>query len=149
MAGVGEHQGYAENTSRCGSTGQRRQMTQRMAPTTSEPGSLGTRFVGLCSSVWATGTIPQQMCWVVMVLIPKGQGGVSGHWAPQTDLEGPGAGNRYSVGEHQPPRQQQPQWVPCRARHGYRNHRGKTCPGARTFGASAILWRLRWSKESV
>jgi hypothetical protein len=31
-------------------------------------------FVGLCSSVWATGTIPQQMSWVVMVLIPKGGG---------------------------------------------------------------------------
>jgi hypothetical protein len=31
-------------------------------------------FVELCSSVWATGTIPQQMCWVVTVLIPKGGG---------------------------------------------------------------------------
>ncbi len=26
----------------------------------------------LCTSVWATGTIPQQMSWVVTVLIPKG-----------------------------------------------------------------------------
>jgi len=32
------------------------------------------KFVKLCSSVWATGTIPQQMCWVVTVLIPKGGG---------------------------------------------------------------------------
>jgi hypothetical protein len=28
-------------------------------------------FVCLCSSVWNTGTIPQQMCWVIMVLILK------------------------------------------------------------------------------
>jgi hypothetical protein len=31
-------------------------------------------FVCLCSSVWNTGTIPQQMCWVITVLIPKGGG---------------------------------------------------------------------------
>ncbi len=31
-------------------------------------------FVGLCTSVWATGTIPQQLSWVVTVLIPKGGG---------------------------------------------------------------------------
>ncbi len=31
-------------------------------------------FVGLCNSVWATVTTPQQMRWVVMVLIPKGGG---------------------------------------------------------------------------
>jgi hypothetical protein len=30
------------------------------------------KFVGLCTSVWRTGTIPQQMCWVITVLIPKG-----------------------------------------------------------------------------
>ena len=31
-------------------------------------------FVGLCNSVWATVTTPQQMRWVVMVLILKGGG---------------------------------------------------------------------------
>jgi hypothetical protein len=31
-------------------------------------------FVRLCSSIWNTGTIPQQMCWVITVLIPKGGG---------------------------------------------------------------------------
>ena len=37
-------------------------------------GKTWDEFVKLCSSVWATGTIPQQMCWVVTVLIPKGGG---------------------------------------------------------------------------
>jgi hypothetical protein len=31
-------------------------------------------FVHLCTSVWNTGTIPQQMCWVITVLILKGGG---------------------------------------------------------------------------
>jgi hypothetical protein len=31
-------------------------------------------FVPLCTSVWNTGTFPQQMCWVITVLIPKGGG---------------------------------------------------------------------------
>ena len=31
-------------------------------------------FVKICTSVWATGNIPQQLCWVVMVLILKGGG---------------------------------------------------------------------------
>jgi hypothetical protein len=31
-------------------------------------------FVCLCSSIWNTGAIPQQMCWVITVLIPKGGG---------------------------------------------------------------------------
>jgi hypothetical protein len=31
-------------------------------------------FVHLCTSVWNTGAIPQKMCWVIMVLIPKGGG---------------------------------------------------------------------------
>ena len=35
-------------------------------------GKTWDEFVKLCSSIWATGTIPQQMCWVVTVLIPKG-----------------------------------------------------------------------------
>ena len=37
-------------------------------------GKLWSEFVELCTSVWATGTIPKQMSWVVMVLIPKGGG---------------------------------------------------------------------------
>ncbi len=34
------------------------------------------KFAHLCSSVWNTGAIPQQMCWVITVLIPKGVGGI-------------------------------------------------------------------------
>ena len=37
-------------------------------------GKSWSEFVELCTSVWATGTIPQQMSWVVTVLIPKGGG---------------------------------------------------------------------------
>jgi hypothetical protein len=37
-------------------------------------GKTWDEFVELCSSVWATGTVPQQMCWVVTGLIPKGGG---------------------------------------------------------------------------
>jgi hypothetical protein len=37
-------------------------------------GKSWSEFVELCTSVWETGTIPQQMSWVVMVLIPKGGG---------------------------------------------------------------------------
>jgi exonuclease III len=37
-------------------------------------GKMWDELVGLCSSVLVTGTIPQQMCWVVTVLIPKGGG---------------------------------------------------------------------------
>jgi hypothetical protein len=34
-------------------------------------------FVCLCSSIWSTGTVPQQMCLVITVSIPKGGGE---HW---------------------------------------------------------------------
>ncbi len=37
-------------------------------------GKMWDEFVERCSSIWATGTIPQQMCWVVTVLILKGGG---------------------------------------------------------------------------
>ncbi len=40
-------------------------------------GKMWYKFVHLCSSVWTTGTIPQQMCWVITVLIPKGGEGGS------------------------------------------------------------------------
>ena len=33
-------------------------------------------FVHLCTSVWNTGAIPQQMCWVITVLILKGGGSI-------------------------------------------------------------------------
>ena len=39
-------------------------------------GKTWDEFVELCLSVWATGTIPQQMCWLVTVLIPKGGGSI-------------------------------------------------------------------------
>jgi hypothetical protein len=32
------------------------------------------KFVCLCTSVWNTGAIPQKVCWVITVLIPKGGG---------------------------------------------------------------------------
>ena len=37
-------------------------------------GKLWGEYVELCTSVWATGTIPQQMSWVVMVSILKERG---------------------------------------------------------------------------
>jgi hypothetical protein len=37
-------------------------------------GKMWHEFVCLCTSVWNTGTIPQKMCWVITVLIPKGGG---------------------------------------------------------------------------
>ncbi len=37
-------------------------------------GKSWSEFVELCTSVWVTGTIPQQMSWVVTVLISKGGG---------------------------------------------------------------------------
>jgi len=37
-------------------------------------GKLWREFVEICTSILATGNIPQQLCWVVMVLIPKGGG---------------------------------------------------------------------------
>jgi hypothetical protein len=36
------------------------------------------KFVCLCSFVWNTGAIPQQMCWVITVQIPKGGGDYRG-----------------------------------------------------------------------
>ena len=35
-------------------------------------GTLWCVFVDLVQMVWETGTIPQQMLWVVVVFIPKG-----------------------------------------------------------------------------
>jgi hypothetical protein len=37
-------------------------------------GKMWHEFERLCTSIWNTGTIPQQMCWVITVLIPKGGG---------------------------------------------------------------------------
>jgi hypothetical protein len=86
-------------------------------------GKTWDEFIELCLSVWATGTIPQQMCWVVTVL-PKRRRGVLGHRAPRTDLEGSGAGHGYLAGEDHSP--QQPPWLPCQVRHGDGDNRGKT-----------------------
>jgi hypothetical protein len=44
------------------------------------------KFSCICTSIWNTGTIPQQMCWVITDLIPKG-GGVLWHQTTQADLE--------------------------------------------------------------
>jgi len=41
-------------------------------------GKSWSEFVELCTSAWETGTIPQQMSWVVMVLIPKRGGDYRG-----------------------------------------------------------------------
>jgi hypothetical protein len=62
-------------------------------------GKSWSEFVELCTSVWATGTIPQQMSWVVMVSIPKGGGKYRGIGTPRTDLEGSGASDGSSAGE--------------------------------------------------
>jgi hypothetical protein len=41
-------------------------------------GKMWYGYVCLCSSIWATDTIPQQMCWVITVLFPKGGGEYQG-----------------------------------------------------------------------
>ncbi len=46
-------------------------------------GKMWHKFVRLCSSIWNIGTISQQMCWVITVLIPKGGGSTmaSDYWS--------------------------------------------------------------------
>ena len=70
-----------------------------------------------------------------------------GYQTPRTDLEGSGASDGSLAEENRTP--QQPAWVPCRARHRDGDHRGETCPAARTSGASAILRRLHSPEESI
>ena len=41
-------------------------------------GKTWREFAGLCISIWRKGKIPEQMCWVITVLIPKGGGGTGG-----------------------------------------------------------------------
>ncbi len=66
-------------------------------------GKMWHKFVRLCSSIWNIGAIPQQMSWVITVLIPKG-GGVPWHQTIGTDLEsaregdGPQAGGYRHAG---------------------------------------------------
>ncbi len=76
-------------------------------------GKTWDKFVKLCSSVWVTGTLPQQMCWVVMVLILKGGGGSWGIrlLEPIWKVLERVMGNGFLVGEHQP--SLQPTCLPC------------------------------------
>ena len=39
-----------------------------------DAGKSWREFVEICTSVWETGNVPQQLCWVVTVSIPKGGG---------------------------------------------------------------------------
>ena len=41
-------------------------------------GTLWRAFIDLVQTVWETGSIPQQMLWMVVVLIPKGKGNYRG-----------------------------------------------------------------------
>ena len=41
-------------------------------------GTLWRTFVRLIQSIWETGVIPQQLLWVIVVLIPKGGGDYRG-----------------------------------------------------------------------
>ncbi len=61
-------------------------------------GKMCCEFVCLCSSVWTTGTIPQHMCWVITVLIPKERGGLLGHWLAGANLEGAQKGDGPQAG---------------------------------------------------
>ncbi len=60
--------------------GAKREEDPEMATSHIGAGKTWHNFARLCTSIWNTGTIPQQMCWVITVLIPKGRGGVSWHW---------------------------------------------------------------------
>jgi hypothetical protein len=45
-------------------------------------------FVQLVQAAWTHGEIPCQLLWIIVVLIPKGRGGLPRHWAVGTHLEG-------------------------------------------------------------
>ena len=47
-------------------------------------------FVWLVRAIWDTGTVPQQMMWVIVVLLPKGGGELQGNRLARTFLEGDG-----------------------------------------------------------
>jgi hypothetical protein len=51
--------------------GAKREEDPETAEASAGAGKTWRKFVGLCTSVWRTGAIPQQMCWVITVLIPK------------------------------------------------------------------------------
>jgi hypothetical protein len=52
--------------------GAKKEEDPEMAASHVGAGKTWHKFVCLCSFVWNTGAIPQQLCWVIMVLIPKG-----------------------------------------------------------------------------
>ena len=47
------------------------------APTNSTTGDNWRLFVQLVQAVWTSGTIPRQLLWIIVVLIPKGGGDTS------------------------------------------------------------------------
>ena len=67
----------AEHIKRC-LHGAKREEDPETAGEGAEAGKTWRKFFGLCTSVWRTGTIPQQMRWVITVLIPKGGGEYQG-----------------------------------------------------------------------
>ena len=76
-------------------------------------------FVGLCNSVWATVTTPQQMRWVVMVLIPKGGGEYRGIGLLEPILK---VQERVMDIRLENIKLHDSLWVPRQTRHGDGNH---------------------------
>jgi hypothetical protein len=56
--------------------GAKREEDPEMAASHVGAGKTWHKFACLCTSVWNTGAIPQQMCWVITVLILKGGGSI-------------------------------------------------------------------------
>ena len=58
--------------------GAKREENPKTAGDNEGGGDTWREFTRLCTSVWSTGAIPQQLCWVVTVLLPKGGGDYRG-----------------------------------------------------------------------
>jgi hypothetical protein len=58
--------------------GAKREEDPEMAASHVGAGKTWHKFACLYTFVWNTSAIPQQMCWVIMVFIPKGGGGSNG-----------------------------------------------------------------------
>jgi hypothetical protein len=69
-------------------------------------GSHWRLFVSLIQAVWDPGTVPTQMSWMVIVLLPReGGGGLPWYWPARPHVEG--HGENYGCGSptfsHQAP----------------------------------------------
>jgi hypothetical protein len=57
-------------------------------------------FVRLMQAVWESGTIPTQMSWMIIVLLPKGGGRLLRYWTAQPHVESRGENHGSSTFSH-------------------------------------------------